>query len=328
MGRLTLVLPGLRLAEAEPQLAPDPPPKLGALLARADVQRGSLPLEARVFALFGHGAEICAFPPVAAASACRDLEPGAADLVRCDPIHVRADPTRLLLFDAAHFDLDADDADGLLARLAHELPALGLRRGPDPTRWYADAAAVGGWYGLSPRAMAGRPLSRDLPARGDAHAMHRLLTEVQMILHETPVNRARERRGLPAVNGVWPWGGGGLPAASTSLQCACGADVLIAGLAQAAGIDWTPAFDPARAIAAAKRGDVLAVSGAPFGAAAAGAAWLDADGEWPRALAGALWRGAIDGLVIVGEAEMFTLSRRALCRVWRKAPHFRWHRAS
>ena len=38
--------------------------------------------------------------------------------------------------------------------------------------------------------------------------MRRLMTELQMLLHEHPVNEARAARGVPTVNAVWLWGGG------------------------------------------------------------------------------------------------------------------------
>jgi hypothetical protein len=37
------------------------------------------------------------------------------------------------------------------------------------------------------------------------------MTEMQMMLHEHPVNQSREARGEPAVNGTWFWGGGVMP---------------------------------------------------------------------------------------------------------------------
>ncbi|MBI4692887.1 MAG: hypothetical protein HY749_02600 [Gammaproteobacteria bacterium] len=320
MPRLTLVLPGLRLAEPEPPVPPCAFPKLGALLAKADVRRETQPLEARVFACFGFASG--GFPPAAAATARIDLGRANDALVRLDPVHVRADPTRLLLFDAAHFDLDAAEADGLVALLARELPALGLVRGADPKRWYARAEAIAGCYGLSPREMAGRALARDLPATGDQRAMQRLLTEVQMVLHETPINQAREQRGQPPINGLWPWGGGALAAAPGVPSSAFGDDVLIAGLAQAAGITWSPVLEPDAAIAAVKRGDAIVISGAPFGAARGVPVHADLENVWCARLASALKRGAIDGLVIAGEAETFTLTRRALLRFWKKAPCF------
>jgi hypothetical protein len=60
-----------------------------------------------------------------------------------------------------------------------------------------------------------------------------LLTEIQMALHEHPVNESREL----AVNSVWLWGAGALPAsASGPWRSIAAADPLALGLARAAGI--------------------------------------------------------------------------------------------
>ena len=63
-----------------------------------------------------------------------------------------------------------------------------------------------------------------------------------MLLHEHPVNAAREARGHPALNSVWFWGGGTLADSNTRTYSAVfGDDPLARGLALAASI-------PARAL--------------------------------------------------------------------------------
>jgi hypothetical protein len=51
-------------------------------------------------------------------------------------------------------------------------------------------------------------LESAMPAGVDAKEMRRLMTELQMVLHEHPVNVRRSHAGLPAANAVWVWGGG------------------------------------------------------------------------------------------------------------------------
>jgi hypothetical protein len=48
----------------------------------------------------------------------------------------------------------------------------------------------------------------DLLPVGDASDLHRLLGEIQMYLHEHPVNVARTAAGARPVNSLWIWGGG------------------------------------------------------------------------------------------------------------------------
>ena len=58
----------------------------------------------------------------------------------------------------------------------------------------------------SPEAAASHELDLMMPRGPDAGALRRLMTELQMLLHDHPVNDARARRGLPAINAVWLWG--------------------------------------------------------------------------------------------------------------------------
>jgi hypothetical protein len=57
---------------------------------------------------------------------------------------------------------------------------------------------------------AGEP-DEFLPAGPAAHDHDRLIGEVQLLLHESPLNRDRETRGLAPVNSLWLWGGGHAP---------------------------------------------------------------------------------------------------------------------
>jgi hypothetical protein len=50
------------------------------------------------------------------------------------------------------------------------------------------------------------------PQGEDAMVWQRFTNEVQMLLHEHPVNEAREQRGLAPINSVWFWGAGAQPA--------------------------------------------------------------------------------------------------------------------
>jgi hypothetical protein len=55
------------------------------------------------------------------------------------------------------------------------------------------------------------PLQEALPSGPNGAELRRLMTELQMIVHDDAVNQARARRGLPAINAVWIWGLGAMP---------------------------------------------------------------------------------------------------------------------
>ncbi len=72
---------------------------------------------------------------------------------------------------------------------------------------------------------------------GSALPLTRWLNEVQMFLHGHPINEKRQAAGQPAINSLWLWGGGTLPAATSGEFSAVFADnLLAAGLARASGI--------------------------------------------------------------------------------------------
>jgi len=58
-----------------------------------------------------------------------------------------------------------------------------------------------------------------LPTGRDAAPLRRLLTEIQMVLHQHPINQQREAQGLSPFNAVWLSGAGALsPATFSTLQ--------------------------------------------------------------------------------------------------------------
>ncbi len=87
---------------------------------------------------------------------------------------------------------------------------------------------------LSPTVAAGMLDGRE-PASA---ALTRLRGEVEMLLHDHAVNREREARGEPPINGLWIWGGDPMPdIESQDLPLLIGDDPLLAGYWKASGAD-------------------------------------------------------------------------------------------
>ena len=87
----------------------------------------------------------------------------------------------------------------------------------------------------------GRRVDPLLPHGPDARRWHGRFNETQMLLHEHPVNQRRESRGEPAINSVWFWGGGRLPAPAISRRGKIWADdPLLRGLALWSGLAPKP----------------------------------------------------------------------------------------
>ena len=59
-----------------------------------------------------------------------------------------------------------------------------------------------------PLAMLGGEVGAFLPSGGNGRVLRALMSEVEMWLHQHPVNTVRARLGLPAISALWCWGGG------------------------------------------------------------------------------------------------------------------------
>lgn len=69
-----------------------------------------------------------------------------------------------------------------------------------------------------------------LPTGPEADTYRRLISEVEMALHDHEVNVRRQERGLQPINGLWIWGGGFAPEPSTvSLPPLFASDPLLTG---------------------------------------------------------------------------------------------------
>jgi hypothetical protein len=211
-----LVVPGLLAAQAALRA-----PALELLLARgrrtdADPQS----LEAWLFERFQAGRPAAgAFTLFGAGG-----EPGEARWARADPVHLRLLRDRVLVVPVESFALSRDEAD----TLAGHVSGVAEIRVASPRQWCIRLPDAGKIEGRPAIEAAGEPAP--LERTSDA-----LLTEIQMALHEHPVNEAREARGEPAVNSVWLWGGGALERLEPSAwQSVLADDPLALGLARAA----------------------------------------------------------------------------------------------
>lgn len=159
-------------------------------------------------------------------------------IMRADPVHLRADQACLRLFDCTTFDLEAEEARELVEAFNDYFGARGMRlHAPIPQRWYLTLNEPPELDTVAPAQLAGRDISDGLPGGKAGVQWHALLNEVQMLFHVNPVNRARESRGAPPVNSIWPWGGGYLSAEiSTTLSGVVADSPTLRGLAVLAGI--------------------------------------------------------------------------------------------
>ena len=214
---LHLVIPGL-LGPWSPDCAdpgfPRPAaPALEWLLARAQVSAAPASAEAALFQLFGWPVTDDADLPVAAVTRLADgAEADDGWWLRADPVHLRPDLHGVFLVDARILAIDAAEARALVEAFNQTFADDGLRLDAlQPDRWYLRLPTDPGLRTHPLEKAIGRDIKPLLPDGPAKRRWHALLTEAQMLLHAHPVNRAREARNQPPMNGLWLWGGGTCP---------------------------------------------------------------------------------------------------------------------
>ncbi|MEW5838502.1 MAG: hypothetical protein AB1717_06685 [Pseudomonadota bacterium] len=185
-------------------------PALRRLLARADrLTTLALPFEDALARLFGMPAEVL---PWGALGLWGERGERPQDFVlRLDPVHLKLGMTDAIVFGGASLHLRRDESQ----EIARALEAHFAERG-----WRIDVPAAERWYlrlteaselDCTPLSQAlGRDAGLFKPQGRDARRWLADITEAQMVLFTHPVNQAREARGFPTINSVWPWGAGSL----------------------------------------------------------------------------------------------------------------------
>jgi hypothetical protein len=133
-----------------------------------------------------------------------------------------------------------------------------------------------------------------------------------MLLHEHPVNVARQRRGVPEINAVWFHGAGELRDLQRyALPQAFGDDLYLRGIYRLNDAEVTAAPTDARAMLARLNSRAVVVVAADD---------VDAlEAAWIAPLARALGTGAISRLEIILDRWHITVERHALLKFWRSA---------
>lgn len=170
-------------------------------------------------------------------------EAGDAVWMRADPVHLKLKRDGLVLVPAAAFGVQLTEAAALAETLNKHFAGELIFHPLQAERWCVQVGNLDatGLRCETPAEVAGKDVNHHLPSGTTARRWHSLLNEIQMALHEHPVNEAREAHGEPPVNSVWLWGAGRLPGvASAPWQSVTSDDPLAAGFAQIAEVRHRP----------------------------------------------------------------------------------------
>lgn len=239
--------------------------------------------------------------------------------LRADPVYLDVRHQHLILQSTDSLEIDADEYRDLAQALREYFSAEGLEFvDPAPGSWYLRLPASPDLRTVPLASAIGRDIDRLLPQGRDRIRWHRLFNETQMLLHQHPVNLAREEQGRPMINSLWFWGGGRLPEVSRPFNSVTARSALVRGLARVSGVD----AHEDHGYRNPDSGHCL-VELAPANADTAGEReLLRLEQRWFAPAVAALRTGRLEAIELAtvrdGNAHQWTLTRGALRKFWRR----------
>ncbi len=267
--------------------------------------------------------------PVAALTLVTDGgSPGNDYWLRADPVHLRVDSGQLILADSRAFGITRDEANQLTQALNSHFNNAGLVfQAFHPERWYLCLEKSPQLQTRALADVAGKNIDEYLPIGADSVYWNGVCNEIQMVLHNHPVNEAREAAGNPPVNSVWLWGGGRRPNIAVKPFAHVWTDECLAksvALASGAGISSLPQNAQAWLAQHLAPGVHLVVLDSLRGAAQYRDMdrWMENIKElevrWFTLLLIALQRGELEEIIISSGSWSFAVARKDLWKLWRR----------
>jgi hypothetical protein len=229
-------------------------------------------------------------PTAALAALGAGVNPGSDYWLHADPVYVHLLRDRIILTDEAFADLTADEIAAILDTLNQHFAGQGMEFIAAGKHCYLRLQSPAEITTSFREEALNADIQQHLPTGPESRLWHQRLNEVQMLLHDHPVNQAREQRDALPVNSLWISGGGVLPTVQASPFTGIWAnDALAAGLAVASACPMFPAPDSADAwLAQHPKGDALVVPDAAD----------DLEQEWFVPLTQALKSGHLQSLTL------------------------------
>ena len=300
------------VARASPPLQRSP--LIERLIARASSSVQVLDWRADALGLVGPPGT--RMPPVAtmalrggAAGAVGTAAPGAATRTAvgawvcvATPVHLSAGMTHVMFPVEGVLQLEAVDASALAADFNRVFAGAGVRMavgGSGALFCVFDEALLVATH--DPESALGQDVFDFQPSGRDAPRLRRLASEIEMWLFDHAVNRQRTGRGLPAITGLWFWGGGEASADIPTLPVwAAGRDVFFAVFGEAA--EWPRESGSG----------VVVLEDCP-----GSDTWPEVERRWLQPAVAELRAGHIAQIHVSGARRRFTITRGLSLRFWR-----------
>ena len=220
------------------------------------------------------------------------------------PVHLSAGMTHVTFPVEGMLLLEGAEASALAADFNRVFAGGGVRMAVGSTGAlvcvFDDALQV---VTHDPETVVGRDVFDFQPSGGDAPRLRRLGSEIEMWLFDHAVNRQRALRGLPAITGLWFWGGGAARAEIPTLPLwAAGRDVFFAGLGDAT--EWPRQSGSG----------VVVVDDYP-----GSATWPEVERRWLQPALAELRAGRFKEIHASAGQRRFTMTRGLSLRFWQRA---------
>ena len=267
-------------------------------------------------------------PPASVAAATVAGPPPGAAVWLAEPLHLTEGIGRVHLERRGRLRLAAPEAERLAADFNTLYAGSGLALRPLPGGTFLLAAPAGETpLTCEPARVPAGTLAESLPSGSGAGALRRLGAELEMWLHQHPLNAERAGRGEPPVSTLWIWGGGAAPArtppAGAARAAVYGAEAYLAGLARLGGSESRPVppeWPYARTGALESALYALEVSDALQREPGSDLlrALADLDRRWIAPAVAALGAGSLERLWLLANDRAWCLRSRDRWRRWRR----------
>ncbi|NNM81036.1 MAG: phosphoglycerate mutase [Burkholderiales bacterium] len=229
------MIPGLFWPDASFRI--DPLPALETLLARGEMFKSAkMPIEEWLCRAFGvKRQKDWPVAPFFRPEGARGYR------LRADPVHLQLMRDRFVLIGGELLPVSGEETARLIETLNRHFAEDGFQFSIEQGAWILEIPEDPGISTTPLSEVMGRDISKHLPQGEDAMRWNHVLNEIQMLLHDHPVNEEREKRGELPVNSLWLWGGGsGSETASSGYASVRSNDPLANLLAARTGIPCGP----------------------------------------------------------------------------------------
>ena len=178
-----------------------------------------------------------AHPSAPLAAVGLDLDTAAQQWLQVDLVHLAAGLNEVTLVPLRGANaVTLDEAAALASVLRPHLAESGLTLHDVANEWLIDSLDAWDVATVTAEFARTHDWSEALPQGTDAGKLRRLMTELQMLLHEHPVNQRRAARGMPTANAVWCWGNGRVtPKVETQIAECAGRNAYLRGICRVHG---------------------------------------------------------------------------------------------